>query len=506
MKQYGDRPSGEPTGLDAGPPCLGLSQRRIRDCSRRAHEYYGLRTPAEPRFASPFNELYTTHRRRFGVILLSVLATDPEDHRFPMRRRLVFATLLFASFIAWLPIHSSFAQEPENIPPPIIESPPPSSEASPTPAPTDEHQLPEFLPHERADPVMELGEWRRAVLVSPDSADLRLKLAQGLYRIGDLDAALDECRVAITLNTTNAKAHLLLGVTLMAKQDARAAALALMEAIRLDPALTHAHYSLGSVHYSLGHLTAAIQSYRRTLELQPNFPDAHYRLALVLKLRNRHQEAVQLMEQAAIGGVPQAQYFMGNAYRNGQGVDKNPALAIRWWTKAVEFGQPRAAESLSLLRRQALSPDQSQRRRNDASEAFRQYRDALWTAYPDTERIDPTESLGIALLKDSHASDGVTALFAEAVALGETAHDELARLYETGLDPHLAQFDSRILACLGTTAADGFIPAKKALARIYGKGLGVAPDVRKANALLKGLSKQETKAILNEIAGREQRP
>jgi TPR repeat protein len=418
-----------------------------------------------------------------------------------MHRRLVLVTLIFTSFIARFPVHSSFAQAPENEPPPVIESPP-SPEISPAPEPTDEHRLPELLPHEREDAVMALGELRRAVLVSPDSADDRLKLAQGLYRIGDLDAALDECRVALKLKSHNAKAYLQLGVTLMAKQDGHAAAIALMEAILLDPELTHAHYSLGSVQYSLGNLTAAMQSYRRALDLQPNFPDARYRVALVLKLTNRHQEAAQFMEEAAIGGVPQAQYFMGNAYRNGQGVEKNLVLAIRWWTNAVEFGQQRAAESLSQLRRQALSPDQSERRRKDAIEAFRQYRDELWADYPDAGRNDPSESLGIALLKDSQASKGVTALFAEAYALSETAHDELARLYETGLDTHLAQFDKRILTCFATTAADGFIPSKKALARIYGKGLGVTPDLQKAKAMLKGLSKQEIKSVLDEIAGR----
>jgi len=418
-----------------------------------------------------------------------------------MRRRLVLVTLIFTSFIARLPDHSSFAQAPENAPPPAVESPPPSSKTSPAPVSTDEHRLPELLPHEREDVVMVLSELRSAVRLSPDSADDRLKLAQGLYRIGDLDAAIDECRVALKLESNNARAHLQLGVTLMAKQDGHAAAIALMEAILLDPELTHAHYSLGSVQYSLGNLTAAIQSYRRALDLQPNFPDARYRLALVLKLTNRHQEAVQFMEAAAIGGVPQAQYFMGNAYRNGQGVERNLALAIRWWTKAVEFGQQRAAESLSQLRRQALSPDQSERRRKDAIEAFRQYRGELWAEYPDAGRNDPSESLGIALLKDSQASNGVTALFAEAFALGEPAHDELARLYETGLDTHLSQFDKRILACFATTAADGFIPAKKALARIYGKGLGVAPDLQKAKAMLKGLSKQEMKAVLDEITG-----
>ena len=108
----------------------------------------------------------------------------------------------------------------------------------------------------------------------------------------------------------------------------------------------------------------------------------------------------------------------------------------------------------------------------------------------------PSEPLGIALLKDSQASNGVTILLAEAFALSEPAHDELARLYETGLDTRLAQFDTRILTCFTTTAADGFIPAKKALARIYGKGLGVTQDLQKTKAMLKGLSKQEIESDL----------
>jgi TPR repeat protein len=412
-----------------------------------------------------------------------------------MRRRLVLVTILLTALSGGPSVHASFAQTPDeqSSPHSVIESP------APTP-PVDEPHLSEFTKPEREDAVFMLGELRSAARMSPHSADDRLKLARGLYRIGDLDAALDECRVALKIESHNARAYLQLGVTLMAKQDGHAAALALAEAVLLDPQLTHAHYSLGSVQYSLGNRAAAILSYRRALELQPNFPDARYRLALVLKLANRHQDAVQFMEEAAIGGVPEAQYFTGNAYRSGQGVEKNLSLAIRWWTKAVEFGQQRAAESLSQLRRQALSPDQSERRRKDAIEAFRQYRNELWGDYPDMERIDPIESLGIALLKDHQLSNGVTALFAEAFALSETAHDELALLYETGLDSHLAQFDTRILTCFATTAADGFTPSKKALARIYGKGLGVTPDLQKAKAMLNGLSKQERNAVMDEIA------
>src|SRR5262245_8100630 len=417
-----------------------------------------------------------------------------------MRRRLVLVTLLFLSFITRFPVHSSFAQAPEGILPPTVEPSPLNSEGSPTPVLTDENQLPELMPHERANAVMELGELRNAVRMLPQSADDRLKLAEGLYRIGDLDAAIDECRVALKLKPHNASPYLQLGVALMAKQEGHSAAIALMEAVLLDPTLTHAHYSLGSVQYSLGNVTAAIQSYRRALELQPNFPDGRYRLALVLKLTNRHLEAAQLMEEAAIGGVAQAQYFMGNAYRNGQGVEKNLALAIRWWTKAVEFGQQRAAESLSQLRRQALLPDQPEQRRTEAIAAFRQYRRDLWDDYQDVGRHNSNESVGAALLKSGQTSNGITALFTEAFALGEGAHDELAQLYKTGLDTSLAQFDKRILACFAITAADGFTPAKKALARIYGKGLGVTQDLQKATALLKGLPKEDIEAVRDEIA------
>ena len=42
LKQYVDRPNGEPACLDAGLPRPGLSQRRIRDCSGSAHEYCWL--------------------------------------------------------------------------------------------------------------------------------------------------------------------------------------------------------------------------------------------------------------------------------------------------------------------------------------------------------------------------------------------------------------------------------------------------------------------------------
>jgi TPR repeat protein len=412
--------------------------------------------------------------------------------------------MLFASLSGAFSLHPLFAQVSESDLAPPVETPPPppSSDTIAAPVQPEEQSLPEPLPPEPKDPLLAIGDLRRAVRALPSNVAARLQLAESLYRIGDLDSALDECRMALKLQPHNVQTHIELSIILMAKQDWPGAATVLMETLQLDPKSTQAHYNLGSVQYALGNLPAAIQSYRRALDLQPTFLDARYRLALILKLANRHQESAQFMEEAAVGGIPQAQYFTGNAYRSGQGVKKNQALAIHWWAKAAELEHLRAIDALSQLRRHALSPSQTESRRKEALEAFSQYRELLWTGYPQIVRSNPKTSLGVALLKDNQVPQGVAVLFDEALALHESAYDELARFYEIGLVPTLAQFDPRILACFETLAADGYIPAKRTLARIYGKGLGVTREIYKAKAILKGLPKQDIQAIMDEIAER----
>jgi len=407
---------------------------------------------------------------------------------------LVPVTILFAPLLLLLSTSISFPQTPDqSAQAPLAESPPPLASQP------DQHRLPTPTPHEQEDAVMVLGELRGAVRALPRSAENRLNLAEWLYRIGDLDAAIEECRVAIRLNPSDPQAHLQLGVTLMAKQEWRAAASVLKEAIRLDPEVAHAHYSLGTVQYSLGNVNAAIQSYRQALELQPYFPDARYRLALLLKLTHRQQEAAQLLEEAALGGVPQAQFFLGNAYKSGQGVATNLGRAIFWWSKAAEFGHQSAADALAKLRRQALSSDQPDRRRKEALDAFQAYRDKLWDEFPDDSRAGDNDTLGTTLLKQKRADYAVPVLLKECYALSDVAQTELAKLYETGWNQHLEPFEKRILACFETTAADGFGTAKKALARIHAKGLGKQADPQKAKAALKGLPKQEMTSMLKEL-------
>ena len=350
--------------------------------------------------------------------------------------------LLVVAALSVFGIPPSLAQAPEDpaTPHAPLESPPPPPEAV-----GDEH--PSSLPPSLVQAVaaMALGEARCAVRIAPGDAANRLALARALSRIGDLDAAMEECRVAIKLQPNDAKAHVQLGTILIAKQDWRAARSVLQEAVRLDPGFTDAHYSLGSVHYSLGHLQAAVQSYRQALTLQPYFPDARYRLALLLKLSRHEGEAAQLMEEAALGGVQQAQFFLGNAYKSGQGVEKDLGKAVFWWAKAAEYGYQPSADLLSKLRRQALSTDQPDRKRKEAQDAFFAYRRQLWEEFREYSPTDAGETIGTRLLRDRRRDVAVSTLLKEGYALSEVAQVELARLYETGWDNVLPTHDKTIL-------------------------------------------------------------
>lgn len=138
-----------------------------------------------------------------------------------------------------------------------------------------------------------------------------------------------------------------MGRLYLAKQEWKHALVELNEALRLNPDLVQAHYHVGAAQYGLGNLKAAMQAYETALDLQPYFPDARYHLGLLMKLAHRDREAAGLLEEAAEGGVAKAQLFTGNAYRTGQGVEKDLALAIRWWIRAAENGVDQARESLA---------------------------------------------------------------------------------------------------------------------------------------------------------------
>jgi TPR repeat protein len=390
-----------------------------------------------------------------------------------------------------LPGERRAAPEPDPVPEEKFE---PSEEAQPSPPPAVSEAAP---PQNR---LAEIGRLREALHVEVDATDARLRLADLLYQVGDADAAIDEYRTLLRFHPDTALGHLGLGIALMAKQDWRTALAELQEAARLDPSLVQAHFSMGTIHYTRGSPLAAAKAYREALRLKPDFAEAHYRLGLVLKMTGQDKEAAQEFESAALSGIAKAQLFLGNAYKSGHGVEKSQVMAITWWSRAFEQGLPEAAQALAQLRRLAAAKQVTPTKQaKAAAEAFQEFCNQLWLDFPDLEREHPDDTVGIMLLKHGRTGEALPVLLREAYALNERAHAELVRLYEHGLDGQLPKHGAWILMYLESTAADGARPSRAALARIYGLGLGVPQDMNKAKAFLKGLPKDEAKALLDDI-------
>ena len=346
----------------------------------------------------------------------------------------------------------------------------------------------------------DMGRLRKALRIDPDDSKARLQLATLLYEIGDSEAAIDEYRTLLRFHPDTATGHLGLGIALMAKQDWRTALAELQEALRLDPDLVQAHFSMGTIHYTRGSPQAAAKAYREALRLKPDFADAHYRLGLVLKMAGKDKEAAQEFEAAALSGIAKAQLFLGNAYKSGRGVEKSPVMAVTWWSRAFEQGSPEAGQALAQLRRLAAARHATPTKQAKAAyDAFQEFCNQLWLDFPDLEREQPDGTVGVTLLEHGRIGEALPVLLREAYALNERAHAELMRLYEEGLDGQLPKHGQWILIYLESTAADGVRHARAALARIHGLGLGVSQDLAKAKGYLKGLPKDEAKALLDDI-------
>ena len=340
---------------------------------------------------------------------------------------------------------------------------------------------------------------RQALALDPELTAARSALGLALYGAGDTEAAVDELRATLVRDPADVGARAGLATALIARQDWARARAELEEVIRRQPEHAQAHYGLGLVRYAQRDLGGAAEAYRRALSIEPNHHDARYNLALVLKLAGLETDATREFVTAAEAGVGRAQYFSGVAYAEGLGVPRSLPTAIAWWMRAAERGVTPAEDALAALRQAALG--RSRRpiaERQAAEQAFRDYRAGLWSELPDVGR-EGEESAGFALVR-LRRPEAVAVLIREAAALDDDAQQQLEVLYEQGLSGVAAPYDARILAWFQTAAAEGLTRPRIALARVYGRGLGVPRDVPRAVALLRATPHEDARRLLEELA------
>jgi TPR repeat protein len=190
--------------------------------------------------------------------------------------------------------------------------------------------------------------------------------------------------------------------------------------------------------------------------------------------RGDYQAALAIWGPLAHAGVPRAQNNVGACFAEGMGVERDPALALRWLTLSAENGDPVGQRNLAAFHFKGDGIEQSD------AEALRLYRLAA-----EQSDAPAQDMLSWMLLESGQESDRPEALrwaLAAAEAGIATSMTRLGMIYHDALG---VERDAALAAHwwrLGAEAGDADAQAMLGAAMLLGQG--VAQDAASALDLL----------------------
>lgn len=107
--------------------------------------------------------------------------------------------------------------------------------------------------------------------------------------------------------------------------------------------------------------------------------DGQWAEAAAASARGDYTSAVALIRPLAEEGHAQAQYNLGNMYRDGRGVSKDYAETVKWYGKAAEQGFPPAQYNLGLAYEKGDVAPQ------DSTKAVKWWRKAAEQGFPPAQ-------------------------------------------------------------------------------------------------------------------------
>ncbi|MGO9468007.1 MAG: tetratricopeptide repeat protein [Isosphaeraceae bacterium] len=157
-----------------------------------------------------------------------------------------------------------------------------------------------------------VAEYRAAIGLRPDYAEIHNKLGYALRQQGKPDEAIAEFRKAIRLQPDFAHAHYNLGLAFMDQGKPEEAVAELREAIRITPESAEAHLNLANNLINQGKLDDAIAEFREAIRLQPRDALAHFTLAfelLAARRGRRDDEEALVLARRAVQLEPTREIF-----------------------------------------------------------------------------------------------------------------------------------------------------------------------------------------------------
>ena len=118
--------------------------------------------------------------------------------------------------------------------------------------------------------------------------------------LGDKESAFKDLSRAIDLDPDNAEAHDDLGVVLAQKGEYAEAIEHFHTTVRLDPTYQKGYHNLAMAYFITNNVSNALISVNNSLKLAPEFRDSLLLKSKILDAMGRHDEAMQIQEEAEI--------------------------------------------------------------------------------------------------------------------------------------------------------------------------------------------------------------
>ena len=149
---------------------------------------------------------------------------------------------------------------------------------------------------EKGDGAAAIDVYTRALVLSPESTDVRLNLANAELLAGRPEDAAGMCRQALELDPNSAAAYYLLGCSLLRMNQAEPAAEALQQSWKIDPGVPALDFQTGMAQEQLGQLPDAIRDFEKVIQAVPDHPSAHFQLSQLYRRVGRTGDAARELE------------------------------------------------------------------------------------------------------------------------------------------------------------------------------------------------------------------
>ena len=208
-----------------------------------------------------------------------------------------------------------------------------------------------------------------------------------------------------------------------------------------------------------------------------------------------YPKALQVLRPLAEQGNSQAQALLGIMYDNGQGVDKDPREAFKWYLKAAEQGMPTAQHDIGVKYFQGVGVEQNYQ------EAAKWWEQAANAGIADSQfNLGLIYYRGLGVKTDyQKAAD----LFRKAADQGHSqAQYSIAVMYAfgQGMDKNYAE----ALKWFKESAAQGVSQAQFNLGVFYENGYGLDKDMNSARQWYQRAAEQGLEEARKKLAQLEQ--